>query len=344
MITTPVLAFPDFNKPFELATDACDSGVGAVLMQDKKPIAFFSKGMGARFQAMSTYEKEIMSMVMSVTKWRSYLLGSKFTIYTDHQGIRHFLEQRVHSMMQQKWLTKLLGYNYELKYRKGSENEVADALSRVYLTEESNCNAISILQPAWLTEVQESYTQPLPVPDQAWKDVSMDFITGLPESEGREVILVVVDRFSKYSHFLALIHPYTAASVAKVFLDSIVKLHGLPKTIVSDRDNVFLSNFWQSLFSRMGTALHLSTTYHPQSEGQTERVNACLETYLRCMASFKRSKWVTWLLLAEWWFNTSFHTSPKLTLFEALYGYPPPQFGVTASSIGISSAADDYLQ
>ncbi|XP_026378286.1 uncharacterized protein LOC113272700 [Papaver somniferum] len=128
--TNPMLVLPDFSNQFELATDGCDLGVGAVLMQEQRPIAYFSKGMGARFLALSTYEKKMMAVVMSVTKWRTYFMGNKFTIYTDHQSIRYFMEQRVHSMLQQKWMAKLIGYTYELKYKKGTETVVADALSK----------------------------------------------------------------------------------------------------------------------------------------------------------------------------------------------------------------------
>ena len=146
----------------------------------------------------------------------------------------------------------------------------------------------------------------------------MDFNYALPNSFGKTVIFVVVDRLSKEAHFIALSHPYSAASVAQAFLDNVYKLHGFPRSIVSDRDAVFLSEFWQELFKLQACSLNMSTAYHPQSDGQTEVVNRCVETYLRCMTSDKPTMWSKWLPLAEFWYNTNFHT------YEVVYGQSPP--------------------
>jgi hypothetical protein len=113
----------------------------------------------------------------------------------------------------------------------------------------------------------------------------MDFVEGLPPTSQANCILVVVDKFTKYNHFIALKHPFTAAGVAKVFLENIYKLHGMPTVIISDRDKIFTSNLWKELFALAKVNLSMSSAYHPQSDGQSERVNQCVETYLRCFVS-----------------------------------------------------------
>ena len=120
----------------------------------------------------------------------------------------------------------------------------------------------------------------------------MDFIDGLPKSQGKSCVLVVVDKFTKYGHFLPLAHPFIAATVAKVYFDNIYKLHGLPEFIISNRDRVFPSSFWQELFKLAKVTLRMITSYHPQINGQTERVNQCLQTFLRCFANSCPSKWL----------------------------------------------------
>jgi hypothetical protein len=166
--------------------------------------------------------------------------------------------------------------------------------------------------------------QPLPVPDCIWSKLSMDFIDALPNSRGYTMIMVVVDRLSKAAHFVALKDPYTVASVARAFMDNIIKLHGLQKSIVSYSNRIFTSKFWQELFHLQGTKLKLSFGYHPQTDGQTEVVNRCLKTYLWCFVSTQPKQWVQWLSWAEYWYNTTYHTSTKMTPFEVVYGQPPP--------------------
>ncbi|KAH0730001.1 hypothetical protein KY289_001189 [Solanum tuberosum] len=166
--------------------------------------------------------------------------------------------------------------------------------------------------------------QPLPILDGVWTDVCLDFIEGLPKSNGKNVILVVLDRLSKYGHFMSLKHPYIAQSVALCFLDNVFKLHGMPATLTSDRDHVFLSKLCQELFTIQGVQLQRSISYHPQTDGQTKVLNRTLETYLRCFCSDRLKEWSSYLPLAEWWYNTTYHTAIKCTPYEVLYGQKPP--------------------
>lgn len=172
----------------------------------------------------------------------------------------------------------------------------------------------------------------------------MDFVEGLPPSHGFTCIIVVVDRFSKYSHFLSLKHPFTAFSVALLFMQQIYPLHGLPQAIVTDRDKIFVSTFWKELFRLAGVSLQMSSAYHPQSDGQTERVNQCLETFLRGFVCAVPTKWFDWLHLAEFWYNSSWHSAIDRCPFEALYGYAPHHFGIDDSSACTSSTLTEWLQ
>ena len=185
--------------------------------------------------------------------------------------------------------------------------------------------------------------QPLPIPEGAWQDISMDFIEGLPKSEGYDVILVIVDRFTKCAHFIPIRHPFTAPTIARAVFDNVVKLHGMPKTIVSDRDKIFTSTVWTELFRLLGTRLLFSSAYHPQTDGQTERVNQCLEMYLRCVVYDTPKKWKSMLSQAEFWYNSSFHSSLGCSPFHALYGYDP-DFGAGPMSQGSSTTVNEMVQ
>jgi hypothetical protein len=132
MTTPPVLILPDFTLPFEVECDAAGRGIGAVLMQQKRPIAYFSKALSDGNLSKSVYEKELMALVLSIQHWRHYLLGKPFIVHTDHKSLKHLLQQRINSPDQQCWLAKLLGYQFEVKYKPGVDNKVADALSRCH--------------------------------------------------------------------------------------------------------------------------------------------------------------------------------------------------------------------
>lgn len=131
MTSLPVLALPDFALPFEVTTDASNVAIGAILSQQHHPIAFFSKKMSARMCAASTYIRELYAITEAAKKWRQYLLSHTFKIFTDHKSHKGLMTQSIQTPEQQKWLTKLLGYSYEIFYKPSCDNVVADALSRI---------------------------------------------------------------------------------------------------------------------------------------------------------------------------------------------------------------------
>ena len=444
LTSAPVLALPNFSLPFQLETDASGTVLGAVLMQQNRPIAYFSKSLGPKSAALSTYEKEALAILEALKKWRHYVVGNELHIKTDQKSLKFITEQKVSEGIQHKLLLKLLEFNYKIDYKKGNTNKAADALSR----KGSTLMATTIITPTWIESVEKSYEQdpkcqellqklliaadaekhytltagvlrykgriligndedlkhqlidslhssavgghsgivanyqrikrlfywpgmkkdvekfitecpvcqrakaehcqypglldPLPLRDMAWAHLTMDFIEGLPKSSGKEVILVVVDRYTKYTHFISLPHPYNVNMVAQAFMDNVFKLHGPPISIVTDRDRIFTSNMWEGIFKAMKIKLRLSTAYQTQSDGQTKRVNQCLESYLRCMVFQEPKKWHSWLPLAEWWYNTTYHTATKFTPFQALYSYPPPLISEIAIPGPVDTDARDF--
>jgi len=145
--------------------------------------------------------------------------------------------------------------------------------------------------------------EPLPIPERPWVSISIDFIMGLPKSQGCNIIMVVVDRFSKYDIFIPIPTKCPAEIVALLFLRHVVKHWGLPKTIVSDWDGRFTSRFWTELFKLMGSDLNLYTSFHPQTDGQTKQVNDLLEIYLRHYVSTNQRDWAKFLDLSQFSYN-----------------------------------------
>jgi len=134
----------------------------------------------------------------------------------------------------------------------------------------------------------------------------------------------VVDRFSKYAHFIPLGHPYTAASVARAFFADIVRLHGFLESIVTDRDPVFTGRVWRDLFRLSGVQLRVSSAFHPQTDGQSEAVNKVIAMYLRCITGDRPRDWLDWLPRAEFCYNSSFHSDLRTSPFQVVYGRLPP--------------------
>jgi hypothetical protein len=160
--------------------------------------------------------------------------------------------------------------------------------------------------------------QPHDVPMSKWEVISMDFIVGLPLTSHRHnAILVIVDKLTKSDHFIPIRDTYDVTDVARVFLSEVIRFHGIPKNIISDRDSKFTSRFWTSLQLAFGTQLNLSTTYHPETDGKIERVNQVMEDMLRIYVMDNQTQWEKYVPFVEFAYNNSYHSSIEIPPYEA---------------------------
>ncbi|KAK8560261.1 hypothetical protein V6N12_013061 [Hibiscus sabdariffa] len=163
--------------------------------------------------------------------------------------------------------------------------------------------------------------QPLKIPEWKWERITMDFVTGLPLTPSKKnSVWVIVDRFTKCAHFLPVHTTYTLDKLAELYIREIVRFHGVPKSIVSDRDSKFTARFWDCLHTALGSRLNFSTSYHPQTGGQSERVIQVLEDMLRCCIIDFQGSWEKQLPLVEFAYNNSYQASIQMAPYEALYG------------------------
>ncbi|KAF6515026.1 hypothetical protein HZS61_006160 [Fusarium oxysporum f. sp. conglutinans] len=184
-----------------------------------------------------------------------------------------------------------------------------------------NCHTCRRANPA--REARQGVLKPLPVPERAWQHISMDFITHLPPSEGHDAILIIACRLTKMRHIIACKGTCDAEDTARYYLKEVWKLHGLPHTIISDRGPQFVAEFWKKLTQQLSINSLLSTAYHPETDGQTERLNAILEQYLRAYVSYLQDDWSRWLPLAEFAANSLKSETTGMSPFFANYGFNP---------------------
>ncbi|KAL0551646.1 hypothetical protein IC582_010735 [Cucumis melo] len=379
LVTAPVLTVPDGSGSFVIYSDASKKGLGCVLMQQGKVVAYAFRQLKSHEQNYPTHDLELAAVVFALKIWRHYLYGEKIQIFTDHKSLKYFFTQKELNMRLRRWLELVKDYDCEILYHPGKANVVADALSRkvshsaALITRQAPLHrdleraeiAVSVgavtMQLAQLTvqstlrqriidaQSNDPYLvekrglaeagqavefsvkaprqkpagllQPLSVPEWKWETVSMDFITGLPRTlRGFTVIWVVVDRLTKSAHFVPGKSTYIVGKWAQLYMSEIVRLHGVPVSIVSDIDARFTSKFWKGLQTAMGTRLDFSTAFHPQTNGQTERLNQVLEDMLRACALEFPGSWDSHLHLMEFAYNNSFQATIGMAPFEALYG------------------------
>ncbi|GKA39720.1 putative reverse transcriptase domain-containing protein [Tanacetum coccineum] len=255
----PILSLPDGVEDFVVYCDASNQGLGCVLMQRGKVITYSSRQLKIHEKNYTTHDLELGAVVFALKAWRHYLYGAKSVIYTDHKSPQYIFDQK------------------ELNIRKA--NVVADALSRKERVKPRRVQAMAMtIHPrvrGMILAAQSEAFKPLgllqqpKIPEWKWDKITMDFITNLPKTEsGHDTIWVIVDRLNKSTHFLAMREDYSTNRLAKLYSDEIVVRHGLPVSIISDRDGRFTSRCWQTVQKALGTRLDMSTVYHPQMDGQ----------------------------------------------------------------------------
>ncbi|KAK2450171.1 hypothetical protein QL285_009303 [Trifolium repens] len=451
LTTSPVLVLPQSDEPYEVYCDASHQGLGCVLMQHKRAVAYASRQLKVHEKNYPTHDLELAAVVFALKIWRHHLYGCTFVVFSDHKSLKYLFDQKELNMRQRRWMETLKDFDFTLEYHPGKANVVADALSRKRVTvcsaqmasqqellrefrdlhlevefalgnmrlgmitissglleDIANCQDDRFLMEKRALIVRETnrdfkvgsdnilrcqgrvcvpeardlrntilgeahksklsmhpgatkmyqdlrhdfwwsgmkkdvaeyvascltcqkakiehqrpagMLQSLDIPEWKWDSISMDFITGLPKTRRKhDSIWVIVDRLTKSAHFLPVRITDTAAKLTDIYIVEIVRLHGIPSSIVSDRDPKFTSHFWKTLHEALGTKLRLSSAYHPQTDGQTERTNQSLEDLLRACVLDDRGSWDDVLPLIEFTYNNSFHASIGMTPYEALYG------------------------
>ncbi|GJZ07997.1 reverse transcriptase domain-containing protein [Tanacetum coccineum] len=427
LCVAPILALLEGSDDFVVYYDASIKGLGVVLMQRMKVIAYASRQLKIHEKNYTTHDLELGAVVFALKIWRHYLYDTKCMVFTDHKSLQHILGQKELNMRQCRWIKLLSDYDCEIRYHPGKANVVADALSlkervkplrvkalvmtigldlpsrileaqkeavkvenieakdigsmlkkleshadgtlcldnrswlpcygdtRSLIMHESHKSKYSIHLGSdkmyhdmkmvywWpnmkadiatyvnkcltYAKVKAEHQRPssllvqLDIPEWKWEKITMDFITKLPKmAEGFNSIWVIVDRLSKSAHFLPMKETDSTKKLTRMYMKEIVARHGIPVSIISNRDSHFTLRVWQSLHKALGTQLNLSTAYHPQTNGQSERTIQRLEDMLiACVIDFGNG-WDRHLPLVESSYNNSYHTSIKVAPFEALYG------------------------
>ncbi|GJW38798.1 putative reverse transcriptase domain-containing protein [Tanacetum coccineum] len=271
----PILALPDGLEDFVVYCDASELGLGCVLMQRGKVIAYASRLLKIHEKNYTTHDLELGAVVFALKIWRHYLYRTKSVIYTDHKSLQHIFSQKELNMQQHRLIELFSDYECEICFHPGKANMVADALSMKERVKPKHQRPFDLLQ---LPEI----------PEWKWERIAIDFVTKFRRTSNRhDIIWVIVDRLTKSAHFLPMREDYKMDRLARLYLNEIVARHGVPILIISDCDSRFTSRFWQSMQEALGTRLDMSTAYHPQTDGQSERTIQTLEDMLRACAPFE---------------------------------------------------------
>ncbi|KAH0776452.1 hypothetical protein KY290_007863 [Solanum tuberosum] len=393
LITAPVLTLPEGTQGFVVYYDASRVGLGFVLMQNGKVIAYASRQLKVHEKNYPTHDLELAVVVFDLKIWRHYLYGVYVDIFTNHKSLQYVLTQKELNLRQRRWLELLNDYDLSILYHPGKANVVADSLSRRRITvtngaepslvlevkekqdqdpillelkgnvqkqrvlafeqggdgvlryqgrlcvpmvdglqerimEEAHSSRYSIHSGStkMYRDLREVYwpsglAQNMELPEWKWEMINMDFITELPRSRRQhDSIWVIVDRMTKSAHFLLVKTTHSAEDYARLYIQDVVRLHGVSIFIISDRGAQFTAQFWKSFHKGLGSKVNLSTAFHPQTDGQVERTIQTLEDMLRaCVIDFK-GNWDDHLPLTEFAYNNNYHSSIQMAPYEALYG------------------------
>ncbi|GJX51195.1 putative reverse transcriptase domain-containing protein [Tanacetum coccineum] len=362
LCSAPILALPEGSENFVVYCDASRKGLGAVLMQREKVIAYASRQLKIHEKNYTTHDLELGAVVFALKMWRHYLYGTKCVVFTDHKSLQHILDQKELNMRQRRWLELLSDYDCEIRYHPRNSETVEARKEENYGTEDL-CGMIKKLEPrtdgtlclngrSWIpcfgdlrelimheshkskysvhpgsdkmyqdlkklywwpnmkaeiatyvskcltcAKVKAEYQKPSGllvqpvIPVWKWENITKDFITKLQKtSTGQDTIWVIVDRLTKSAHFLPMKETDSMEKLMRQYLKEVVLRHGVPVSIISDRDSRFTSHLWKSLNEALGTQLDMSTAYHPQTDGQSERTIQTLEDMLRaCVIDFGKA-------------------------------------------------------
>ncbi|RVW89330.1 Transposon Ty3-I Gag-Pol polyprotein [Vitis vinifera] len=354
LTTAPVLTAPISGELFTIYCDASTVGLGCVLMQQGKVVAYASRQLKQHERNYPTHDLELAEWQR---RWMKTLEDYDFALHY-HPGkanivadalrhgpclysisarpmvIQRIMEAQVHDEFFRKDVelrNELLADAHRAKYTihpgntkmyqdlkrqfwwSGMKRDIAQFVANFQICQQVKAEH---QRPAGLL-------QPLPIPEWKWDNITMDFVIGLPRTRSKKNgVWVIVDCLTKSAHFLAMKTTDSMNSLAKLYIQEIVRLHGILVSIVSDRDPKFTSQFWQSLQRALGTQLNFNTAFHPQTDGQSERVIQILEDMLRaCVLDFG-GNWADYLPLAEFAYNNSYQSSIGIAPYEALYGRP----------------------
>ncbi|GKD16590.1 putative reverse transcriptase domain-containing protein [Tanacetum coccineum] len=307
----PILALPVGSENFVVYCNASHKVLGTVLMQREKVIAYASRQLKVHQKNYTTHDLELGVVVFALKMWRHYLYGMKYVLFTDHKSLQHILDQK------------------EAEHETTTMVRVVERLQvwipcfgdlRALIMHESHNSKYSIHHGSdkMYQDLKKLYW---------WPNMKAEIATYVSKcltcaktATGQDTIWVIIDRLTKSAYFLPMREDDILEKLARQYMKEVVSRHGVPVLIISDRDRKFTLHFWKSLNKALGTRLDMSTTYHSQTDGQSERTIQTLEDMLRtCVLDFGKG-WDNHLPLVDFLHNNNYHTSIKVAPFEALYG------------------------